>query len=73
MKQHYLTDNHCIVGITGLRYVKKSDSTYVGSPNKYYLEFAYKGQEQRVMYPNAVERDQMFERICEQLKEWNVR
>ncbi len=73
MKQHYLTDNHCIVGITGLRYVKKIDSVYPGSSNRYYLEFAYKGQVQTVTYSNEVERDQMFERICEQLKEWNVR
>lgn len=74
--QKYMADSKVLINLQGLRYVKKTDSTYGGSNgDRYHIEWAHKGQMNSMSYVDKAGRDEMYDKIrqalCpqEQLKE----
>jgi hypothetical protein len=67
----FVTDDHIVVAIDGLRFVRKNNQRWSGEGERYILAVTYKGQEESHAYENEKERDDMYNRIRHALGERN--
>lgn len=67
----YLGDRVCVIGLQGIRFVKRIDRQYHGQRGQYvgfHLEVGYKGNTQIFDYENRKElRDEMYWAITKKL------
>ncbi len=63
----YISDDLITLSLAGLRYIRKSDSTYTGMKSTFSLKWAYKGQEESVQYPDKETRDAMYDKVSKAL------
>jgi len=68
----FVSDDHIIAAIDGLRYVEKKDihKSKKDQP-EHYIFISYKGQEMQHMYDNAQDRDNLYNRIRHALGQRN--
>ncbi len=65
--KHFVADSKVILNLAGLRFVVKVDSTYSLNPEKYSLEWEYKGSKGSMAYEKQEDRDRIYTEIREVL------
>ena len=65
--EKYIGDDRVILMLAGLRFLKKVDSTYSGMPQKFSLEWDYKGTSGSAYYPDKKSRDAMYDKVSKAL------
>jgi len=61
MVNKYVGDEKVIIGLQGLRFIKKTNS--VSAYESYYLEWEYKGSKGQARYEKEEDRDALYNKI----------
>ena len=68
MTPRYVGDSRAVIMLQGIRWVKRTDQTYIMSDKTVYeLEVDYRGRSLTIKYETAAERDMLFDRLMEAL------
>lgn len=63
MPAQYVSDDKTIIGLQGLRTVRREDRPWAAPDSKWILYWSYKGQEHSYHYDDQAARDQMYDAL----------
>ena len=73
-KKRYVSDDKIILNLQGLRFATKEDMIYsIKDKTIYRIRWDYKGSSGYTDYKEKEERDRMFDKISEAIRQWKIK